>query len=459
MSTDFGELGISQAQLTVMSQLGYRSLTQIQAQAIPALMQGRDVIGQSQTGSGKTVAFALPILEQLSLSEVGLQAVGLCPTRELSAQVAREFRKLGRHHKGLQVLVLAGGEPIQPQSEALSRGVHVVVGTPGRILDLLGRGALALQAVRTAVLDEADRMLDMGFSDDMEKILRAMPTTRQTALFSATFPDAIAGISRSHQRDALRIIVDAGPEMPEIEELCVEAKVEDKFQALCWSLARHQHESALIFCNLKATISDLCRGLSAAGLSVDALHGDLEQFDRDQVLAKFRNRSVRLLIATDVAARGIDIENLDLVVNFELHSQGEIYQHRIGRTGRAGQTGVAVSIVCPWDEEKLANIERLSGKVMKRVESWTKVDVQELARDAAFATILISGGRKDKIRPGHILGALTGEAGGLSADDVGKIEIHPRLTYVAVSAAVVARAVSSINTGRIKKKRFRATHV
>jgi ATP-independent RNA helicase DbpA len=464
MSGRFDSLALSAPLLAVVAEIGYEQLTPIQAEAIPLLLAGRDLVGQSKTGSGKTTAFALPILQKLDLSRRDVQALVLCPTRELAAQVAREIRKLGRKHPGLQVLGLWGGEPGRPQAEALARGVHIAVGTPGRVLDHLKRERLDLRRVGTVVLDEADRMLDMGFADEMDQIIRVLPPKRQTVLFSATFPASIEQMSRAHQHHAARVTIDDAHDAPaEIRQLAVVAEPQDKLRALHRILDEHPHESALVFCNLKATVADLVRTLSAAGVSADALHGDLEQYDRDRVMAMFRNLSVRVVIATDVAARGIDVVGLDMVVNYDLPPQPDVYVHRIGRTGRAGQTGLAVTLVTSRQRPKLTALEEVTGARIE-TKSVAAADagqdaavVARLRRPAAMDTILISGGRKDKVRPGDILGALTGEAGGLQASDVGKIEIHDRLAYVAVARQHSRTAVQSLNRGRIKGRRFRAS--
>ena len=457
---------LSPALRAVVEELAYAQPTPIQAASLPALLEGRDLIGQSKTGSGKTAAFALPILERMELANRVVQALVLCPTRELSGQVARELRKLGRGHPGLHVLELVGGQPGRPQKEALGRGAHVVVGTPGRLLDHLRRGALDASSIRTAVLDEADRMLDMGFGEEVSRILEALPPSRQTALFSATFPDAIESMSRAYQRDAVRVTIDDPDEARvEIRQWQLAVSADEKLHALCWILERYPHESALIFCNFKATVAELTETLSAAGWSVDRLDGDLDQFQRDQVLARFRNESVRLLVATDVAGRGIDVEGLDLVINYEMPRQPEVYVHRIGRTGRAGRKGVAVSLAMGSRDTRIEAAELVTGQA---IESLTREPdegrdlatmLRSLARKAKMDTIHIAGGRKQRMRPGDILGALTGEAGGLAAEDVGKIEVRDRLTYVAVSKQVSREAVRRLNRGRIKGKSLRATLV
>lgn len=457
MTVEFSSLPLTPALLEVVGELGYETPTPIQTQAIPVLVAGKDLIGQSKTGSGKTAAFALPMLQELDINNRSLQALVLCPTRELAAQVARELRKLGRKHEGLAVLELVGGQPVRPQIDALNRGVHVAVGTPGRLLDHLQRESLKASALNTVVLDEADRMLDMGFGADVESILSALPRQRQTVLFSATFPDTIETLSQRYQRDVVRITIEDSQQEPTLQQLYLQIDPAQKLDALFWLLAEYPHQSALVFCNFKKSVAELNNALANAGFSVDRLDGDLEQFQRDQVLAKFRNQSVRILIATDVAGRGIDVEDLDLVVNYELPAKAEIYVHRIGRTGRAGKSGVAVSLASEREQSKFKAIEALTGKPVKKVQLGVEPDLSRIARPAQMQTILISGGRKDKVRPGDILGALTGEAGGLRGDEIGKIEIQDRLSYVAVARKVAPKAAEGLNAGRIKGKRFRAS--
>jgi len=447
----------------VVGELGYETPTAIQAEGIPVLLAGKDLIGQSKTGSGKTAAFALPILQSLKLTSRSLQVLIVCPTRELSTQVAREVRKLGRRHDGLVVMTLTGGEPVSAQADAMKRGVHVAVGTPGRMIDHLTRGTLHTGGIKTVVLDEADRMLDMGFQADVEKLLRATPKERQTALFSATFPDTIEAMCLAHQRDAVRVVIDEGEQPTEIRQLTLLAEPDRKLNALYWILGKYAHESALVFCNLKSTVAWLQKSLESVGASVDCLQGDLDQYERDQVLARFRNQSLRLLIATDVVGRGIDVQDLDLVINYELPTQPDIYVHRVGRTGRAGKQGLAVSLYTANEKVALQEIETLIGRTIETVKHDASHGpslpalAKSFVRPAKMETIQISGGRKDKMRPGDILGALTGEAGGLPGTDIGKIEIQDRLSYVAVSKNLSGGAVKALNEGRIKGKRFRAS--
>ncbi|ATB38330.1 ATP-dependent RNA helicase [Cystobacter fuscus] len=453
---DFSALALSPPLLQVLAELKFQTATPIQAQSIPVLLQGRDLVGQAKTGSGKTAAFALPLLQKIQLPPRRLQALVLCPTRELCAQVAGEIRRLGRRLPGLQVLVLAGGQPIRPQIDALEKGAHLAVGTPGRVLDLLQREVLDTRHLATVVLDEADRMLDMGFREDMERILGATPKTRQTVLFSATFPDSIEAMSRAFQKEPARVTVESTDTAPDIQQLAYLCAPEEKTAVLLRLLRHYQPTSAIVFCNLKATVVEVTRALNEAGVSADGLQGDLEQFERDRVMAKFRNHSTRVLVATDVAGRGIDVEALDAVFNFDLPSQPEPYVHRIGRTGRAGRQGLAIALVTPKDDRKVEEIEHATKSKLEhaRVDSLPPEDpAGKGSLGSAWETLCISAGRKDKMRPGDILGALTGEAGGLKATDIGKIEIQDRLSYVAVARSVARVALQSLSQGRIKGRK------
>jgi ATP-independent RNA helicase DbpA len=459
---DFAALALSPPLLQVLEELEFRTTTPIQAQSIPVLLQGRDLIGQAQTGSGKTAAFALPILQKVRLQPRRLQALVLCPTRELCAQVAGDIRRLGRRLPGLQVLVLAGGQPIRPQLNALEKGAHLAVGTPGRVIDLLDRQALETRHLATVVLDEADRMLDMGFREDMELILGATPHGRQTVLFSATFPPDIEALSRQFQKEPVRVTIAEAQAPADIQQLVYTCPPEQKTALLLRLLRHYQPASAIVFCNFKANVAELTQALAEAGVSVDGLQGDLEQFERDAVMARFRNHTTRILVATDVAGRGRDVEALDAVVNFDLPMQPEPYVHRIGRTGRAGRTGMAFSIATPRDDRKLAAIEEALGVKLERASVEALPPAEASSRvplDSPWETLSISAGRKDKMRPGDILGALTGEAGGMSAADVGKIEIHDRLSYVAVSKRIARVALQRLREGRIKGRKHRVDWV
>jgi len=456
-SLDFSALSLSPDMLQVIKELGFEKMTPIQAESIPVLLQGKDLVGQSKTGSGKTLAFTVPVLEKIDLSERYIQALILCPTRELCAQVAKDVRRLGRKHPGLQVLILSGGVPVPPQTAALRQGVHIIVGTPGRVLDHIERGRLDLSRVVTLVLDEADRMLDMGFEDSMTVIMDEVTGTRQTVFFSATYPTTIQALSRKYQHNPVQITVeDAEDTKPLTEQIFCQVDQPDKVETLYKLLQEYQPQSAIIFCNQKNTVAELAEKLEEKGLSVSALHGDLDQWDRDQVLAKFRNRSLRILVATDVAARGLDIDDLQMVFNYDFPHEQDIYTHRIGRTGRAGKTGMAFSLANPKELLRIKEIEKNTGVKFKEkyYVRGTAPQGPAVIQTAPMTTLSISGGRKDKIRPGDILGALTGEAGGLQASDIGKIEIHDTFSYVAISAKVAEAVCQRLSTGKIKGRKF-----
>ena len=465
MSPSFHELQLHPALVKVAGELGYERPTRIQTLAIPPLLAGRDVIGKSKTGSGKTAAFVLPMLQGLDLERRELQALVLCPTRELAAQVRGEVRTLGRGLPGLVTAELVGGQPARGQRESLARGVHVAVGTPGRIMDLLGTGSMEPSTLRILVLDEADRMLDMGFGPDVARVVRSLPADRQTALFSATLPEEIEAISQAYQLDPVRVsAASRDAPGPAIEQWKVFTPPNERFGALAHVLAGTPHASAIVFCNYKASVLEVTQRLQSADVSADRLDGGLDQFHRDQVLSRFRAGSVRILVATDVAGRGIDVEGLDLVVNYELPQQPEVYVHRIGRTGRADASGVAISLAVGPADARVAGVEELTGApIMEHPMGAPKGPTAGLLRALAgpppMRSILISGGRKDKVRPGDIVGALTGDAGGLAGGDIGKIEVQDRLSYVAVRHHLASLAADRINAGRIKRKRFRATLV
>ncbi len=449
---------LSQPLTEVLEELGYTSLTPIQAQSIPPLLAGKDLIGQSETGSGKTAAFSLPILEKLRLSLRRPQALILCPTRELSSQVAREIRKLGRRLAGLQVITLSGGQLLGPQIGSLEQGVHIVVGTPGRVCDHIRRGTLVLKQANVIVLDEADRMLDMGFEDDIKAIFAALPPKRQTVFFSATFPDAVETLSKTYQQNAQRITVAARERSKKnIRQILFQTKHDARLLTLQRVLAAHPSESTIIFANQRAIVSEITETLRKAGASADCIHGELEQDERDRVMARLRNGSIRILVATDVAARGIDVSDLGLVVNYELPFKPDTYLHRIGRTGRAGKKGLAISLVTARDQHRIEAIEEAAGYSLeqgKLEEGRGRAPGAAAYQDATMQTLTIGGGRKEKLRPGDILGAFTGEAGGFSAEDIGKIEIHDHFTYVAVSREIAKSAVQRLREGRIKARKF-----
>lgn len=459
--TNFSSLPLSSEILTVAQELGFEALTPIQRESIPHLLEGKDVIGQAQTGSGKTAAFSLPILNQIQLQDKSLQALILCPTRELASQVVVEVRKWGRRYTGLQVLALTGGQSGREQAESLERGVQIAIGTPGRVADLIDRQRLDISNIRTVVFDEADKMLEMGFADELRYIMQAAPEKRQTVLFSATFPDSIEGLSRKYQKNPVMVkIEDVTESLPAIEQYVYESSADEKLNILFRVLQQHPSESTIVFFNMKATVNEVAEKMVELGVSHGCLHGDLDQRERDRVMAMFRNGSYRILLATDVAARGLDINHLELVVNYDFPKQPDVYIHRIGRTGRAGKAGVAVTLADARDAIKVMELEKAAGTTFLRKTLGFKnqYGLNKELRQAPMATLSISGGRKDKLRPGDILGALTG-AGGLAAKDIGKIEVQDKYSYVAVAAGVANTALDCLRTGRIKGQKFQVKFV
>lgn len=452
--TAFNSLPLAPEVLRNLDSLGYHEMTAIQAQSLPITLQGQDLIGKAKTGSGKTAAFGLPLITKLNPRCFGVQSLVLCPTRELSAQVADEIRRLARQLPNIKVLSICGGQPIGPQIGSLEHGAHVVVGTPGRIKDHLRKGTLKIDQVETFVLDEADRMLDMGFIDDIITISEQLPTNRQTLLFSATFPDDIRKLSERFQHNPSVVEVESTHAPLQISQQFYQVDKDHKDQALIRILAHHNPAHAVIFCNTKQACNEVADMLRNEQYLVLPLQGDMEQRDRDQTLVRFSNRSISLLVATDVAARGIDIDDLDAVINYDLPWDPEVYIHRIGRTGRAGNKGAAYSL-CTENERsrhELINSMQEQAIGISDINSLPH-QAKSIPEKPAMVTLSIDGGKKDKIRPTDILGALTG-AIGLNGNDVGKITIFPFVTYVAVSRSVAKIALEGLQDGKIKGRRF-----
>ncbi|MBL7543493.1 MAG: ATP-dependent RNA helicase DbpA [Bdellovibrionaceae bacterium] len=455
---EFSSLSLSNEILSVVQELGFMHMTPIQEQTIPALLEGKDLIGRSKTGSGKTAAFVIPCLQKLDLRLRTTQVLIVCPTRELSAQVAKETRKLGRRIGDLQVVVLCGGVPAREQIQSLQSGPQIVVGTPGRILDLVSRRALDFTDLKTFILDEADKMLEMGFEDELLSLVDVLPSQRQTALFSATFPEALKAISRKYQKSPLEISIENQDEAnTTIEQVLYEYdESENKLHTLMRVLQQHPANSTLIFCNQKNTVNDIQTEFLQQGVSCGALHGDFDQRERDRVISLFRNNTYRILVATDVAARGLDIENLELVINFDFPLQVETYIHRIGRTGRAGKTGVAVLLAKHSETLKIMELEKATAIKMVRPKLGFKNQhsITPSHSVAVMQTLSISAGRKEKLRPGDILGALTNPSVGLKASEVGKIEIMDHQSLVAISAHQATTVLKKLRDGKIKGRRF-----
>ena len=448
----FDQLPLAPATLENLKQLGYRQMTPIQAASLPLALAGHDLIAQAKTGSGKTAAFALCLLAKLNPRRFAVQALVLCPTRELADQVAQEVRRLARGEDNIKVLTLCGGSTMRPQMSSLEHGAHVVVGTPGRIMDHLQRASLDLTALNTLVLDEADRMLDMGFFDDIVVVAKACPKVRQTLLFSATYPDSIADLSRRFMREPQRITLLEQHEASKIRQRFYEVAPNQKLAAVALLLKHYRPVSTLAFCNTRQQCRDLLEVLRAEGFVALALHGELEQRERDQVLVQFANRSCSVLVATDVAARGLDIEQLEAVINVDVTPDSEIHVHRIGRTGRVDQAGWAFSLVSGNQMARVDNIEKALGHEIE----WHSLAELQAAPGKPLVppmvTLLILGGRKEKIRPGDVLGALTGEAG-FTKEQIGKINVTDTSTYVAVARGIAREALRKLPAGTLTGKK------
>ncbi len=454
-ATSFSELPLAPAVLANLARLGYVSMTPIQAAGLPIALAGHDLIAQAKTGSGKTAAFSLALLARLDARRFDVQAMVLCPTRELADQVTQEIRRLARAEENIKVLTLCGGTPIAPQAASLEHGSHIVVGTPGRIMDHLERGSLALDALNTLVLDEADRMLDMGFYDDIAKVADRCPKERQTLLFSATYPDGIAKLSQRFLRNPKEVRLEERHDDSKIRQRFYEVTDEQRLHAVGMLLNHYRPVSTLAFCNTKQQCRDLLDVLRAQGFHALALHGELDQRERDQVLIQFANRSCSVLVATDVAARGLDFTQLEAVINVDVTPDPQVHVHRIGRTGRADEDGWALSLASMDEMGRVGGIEQ----AQKRDVEWHPLSELKAQSDTPLLppmeTLQILGGRKEKIRPGDVLGALTGEAG-FSGAQIGKINVTEYSTYVAVERSIARDALRKLNAGKVKGKKVKA---
>ena len=447
----FDALPLRAATHSNLMQLGYTQMTPIQAASLHITLAGRDVIAQASTGSGKTAAFGVPLVEKLDPAVSDAQALVLCPTRELAEQVTQEIRRLARAVGNVKVVTLCGGVALRGQTQSLEHGAHVVVGTPGRILDHLERGSLQLQAVKTLVLDEADRMLDMGFFDDIAKLVRQCPKDRQTLLFSATYPDGIAKLAAQFMREPQNVKVQAQHDASKIRQIFYQVNESERLHAVSLILNHFRPVSTLVFCNTKQQCKDLINVLQAQGFSALALYGELEQRERDQVLVQFANRSCSVLVATDVAARGLDVHNLEAVINVDVTPDSEIHIHRIGRTGRGDAEGLALTLASMDEMGNVGKIEQLQGHESVWAPLASLIPAAGGKLQPPMATLQIAGGRKEKIRAGDVLGALTGDAG-FAKEQVGKISVNEFSTYVAVERGIAHEALRRLNAGRVKGK-------
>ncbi len=452
-ANEFSSLSLKPALLENIKSLGYSQLTPIQAESLPHILDGKDVIAQAKTGSGKTAAFGIGLLTKLELNKFRVQALVICPTRELADQVCQEIRRLARFTQNCKVLSLCGGTPFSPQRSSLEKGVHIVVGTPGRLQDHLNKGSLGLDDLKVLVLDEADRMLDMGFEDSIKEIVSYAPSQRQTLLFSATYPESIRQISKQFQFKPVSLSIDTQHQKNDIEQFFYQVNRVKKENALGYLLSFYKPESTLIFCNTKKDCHDVAIALDNIGFSVQAIHGDLEQKDRNQVLVRFANKSCSILVATDVAARGLDIKELQMVINYELPWDPEVYVHRIGRTGRAGKKGLALSLCSEKELKRVTAVEEYLNISAKWDELAPFQMKYEKRLDAPMVTLWIGGGRKNKVRPGDILGALTGNTG-IEGNKVGKIDVFDNHAYVAIMRESADKALQCLKKGKVKGRNF-----
>ena len=450
----FSSLPIRSDLLKNIESLDYRTMTPIQAQSLPHILEGKDVLAQAKTGSGKTAAFAIGILDRLNPLRHQTQALVLCPTRELADQVSREMRRLARAIPNTNILTLCGGKPFGPQLASLQRNPHIVVGTPGRLLKHLQKGSLNLNTLNILVLDEADRMLDLGFLDDILDVIKFTPQQKQTLLFSATYPDEIKKISCSIQSNPVDIQVESLHDNSKIKQVFYEIQKGERTKTLTAILEHYRPESSLVFCNRKQQCQELAKELWQQGFHALALHGDLDQKERDQVLVQAANKSTSILIATDVAARGLDIKDLDAVVILEISPDPEVHIHRIGRTGRADKTGLALSLFMTSEIRKVNAIEdyQNSPVIIKKPTTLKKRDNFKLS--PPMVTLCINGGRKEKVRAGDILGALTANTS-LPGKQIGKIDIFDHSSYVAIKRSIAKQALKVLLEGKIKARKFK----
>ena len=452
---DFSALNLRPELLLSLQNMGYEQQTPIQELSLPALLQNKDVVAQAQTGSGKTAAYGIALLNKLQEKTFTTQALVVCPTRELADQVAEEIRNLAKSIANMRVVVLCGGKSLGPQLASLKRAPHIVVGTPGRLLKHLQKNTLVLSDLQTVVLDEADRMLDMGFEEDVQSILDFTPSRKQVGLFSATYPSEIKTLSSRYQVSPEFIQVAESTTNKEIKQEFFEVELNQRVAVLIKLLDHYQPESTLVFCNTILKCQELADELRHAKIHATALHGELEQFKRDQVLAQFSNKSSSVLVATDVAARGLDIKDLQLVINYEISRDPDTHVHRIGRTGRAGSHGVAVSLYSRGEWPRVEMLGNLTATVVKAADVSSLKHMGGAVLEPTMATVFFGTGRKDKIRAGDILGVLTKQLE-LPGDSIGKIDVLDKVTYVAIKRELAVSVFSKISDIKIKGRTYRA---
>jgi ATP-dependent RNA helicase DbpA len=451
-NSKFSLLKLSTSMLHNLDELGFKTMTQVQEESLPHILNNCDVLAQAKTGSGKTAAFGIGLLTKLDVKKNRVQSLVLCPTRELADQVAKELRKLAREIHNVKILTLCGGVAFGPQYGSLMHGAHIIVGTPGRVLKHLGKQSLSLKDLDTLVLDEADRMLDMGFIDEIKRVISYTPKSRQTLLFSATYPDEIMRLSSAIQKKAINIHTVLTEQANKITEYFYETDKDEKLSTLIKIISRHRPDNILVFSNTKIQTEDIADELCAAGIDALALHGDLEQYQRTDILVRFANKSCAVLVATDVAARGLDIKELDMVVNFDIAHDEVSYTHRIGRTGRAGKEGLACTIFTNQQAYKLKDYR---DDTRKFEDAGLLAEIKDFKLLPPNITLVLEGGKKDKMRPGDIMGALTGDAG-IEGKYIGKIDINDRQSYIAINRLMIKKAHSHMITGKVKGRSFSA---
>jgi len=443
----FSSLHLSKPVINNLNELGYTQMTAVQAMSLPHVLQNKDVIAQAKTGSGKTAAFGIGLLNKIKLKQYEAQALILCPTRELADQVTKELRRLARFTQNIKIITLCGGSAIGPQIRSLSHPAHIVVGTPGRILKHLDKGYLDIAGLETLVLDEADRMLDMGFIEEIQKVMAFVPQKRQTLFFSATFTDEIRRLSSTIQNNAVNIKTKDQEQPNHIAEYFYHVDISHMNKSMVNVLAKYNPENAIVFANTKIDAKEVVRYLNDNGVEAAALHGDLEQYQRNDVLVKFSNHTIPVLVATDVAARGLDIKELAMVVNFGLPFEKNVYTHRIGRTG---QKGAAVTLYAGKQAHKAKDMQNSHRIFAKGSELKNAIG---FILKASNGTLVIEAGKKNKLRPGDILGALTKDVG-LNGKSIGKIDIYDKQSYVAIERGLINKAIKGLKSKGIKGKRF-----
>ncbi len=448
----FQELAIKPAVAEAVKRQGFTTMTPIQEQTLPLLMEGSDIVAQAPTGSGKTLSFAIALLEQIDEKSTDFQALVLAPTRELAKQIAVEIRKLTVTTPNFKVITLIGGESLKLQQVNFDKGTHVVVATPGRIIDFMGKGLIDFSHVKVLVLDEADKMLDMGFTDDIKKISAKLSPMRQSMLFSATFSDKVLKLSNEVLHEPQTVMLQ-NKKTAHIDEFVLDIGPKDLLEGVLAVLDHFHPTSTVIFCNTKQSCKEMERELQALGLDSLALHGDLDQSRREEVLFMFENGSVNILVATDVASRGLDIKALELVINAELPQDHDLYLHRRGRTGRAGEDGRVVSFF-----RHAGQLEKLFKTPNPFETLLLNADAKQYKKKAQMDTLFFLAGKKDKIRKGDIVGALCRDAG-LDGNDLGMIKIEERRSFVAVKKGVTQKVLNFLKEGKIKNKKVKAKRI